>query len=116
MEPKAAVSLFKVEVQRRENTAVVKCTGRLVVGLTDELYNPVKALLPDYKRVVLDFTELARMDSSGLGTLVRLYVSAKSAGCALQLLNVGPPIRKLLGITNLLDAFTIVAENNIKFG
>lgn len=113
---KAAPSAFNIEIKRSQKSAIVNCSGRLVLGLTDQLLDPVKLLIPECERIVLDFTDLARMDSTGLGTLVRLYVSARSAGCALQLENVGPPIRKLLGITNLLDALTIIGENNIKLG
>jgi anti-sigma B factor antagonist len=111
---KAAASSLKVEVDRSGSVPVVRCSGRLILGLTDQLLIPVKELIPQYKCIVLDCTDLVRMDSSGLGTVVRLYVSAKSAGCALRMKNVGPPIRKLLGVTNLLDALTIVGENNIK--
>ncbi len=103
-------------VNRDATVPVVQCRGRLVLGLTDDLLLPVKELIPSSKRIVLDFTELTRMDSSGLGTIVRLLVSAKASGCSLELKNVGPPIRQLLGITNLLDAFTIIGENNIKLG
>lgn len=116
MADKAAASSFKVLVERNGASPVVRCSGRLVLGLTDELLVPVKQLIPTSKRIVLDFTELSRMDSSGLGTIVRLLVSAKAAGCSLELKNVGPPIRQLLGITNLLDAFIIIGENNIKLG
>jgi anti-anti-sigma regulatory factor len=56
------------------------------------------------------------MDSSGLGSLVRLYVSAKSAGCLLELENVGKPIRHLLGVTHILSAFGSVCEKNIRMG
>lgn len=116
MGDKAAASSFKVVVDNAGAVPLVRCSGRLVLGLTDDLLLPVKQVIPNHKRVVLDFTELTRMDSSGLGTIVRLLVSAKAAGCSLELKNVGPPIRKLLGITNLLDAFTIIGENNIKLG
>ena len=116
MADKAATSALKVEVDRSGPVPVVRCSGRLVLGLTDQLLVPVKELIPGAKRIVLDFTDLVRMDSSGLGTLVRLYVSAKSAGCSLELNNVGPPIKQLLGITNLWSAFTIIGENNIKLG
>jgi anti-sigma B factor antagonist len=54
------------------------------------------------------------MDSTGLGTLVRLFVSARSAGCNLELINLGKRIQQLLGITNLLSVFTIVGENHIR--
>jgi anti-sigma B factor antagonist len=67
-----------------------------------------------FKRIVLDLTDLTHMDSSGLGTVVRLYVSAKSAGCALELINRGPRIRQLLGVTNLLSVFTTICEHDIR--
>jgi anti-sigma B factor antagonist len=56
------------------------------------------------------------MDSSGLGTVVRLYASAKSAGCALELANIGKPVRYLLGVTHLISVLTIIGENNIRMG
>ena len=114
MGDKVATSSLKVEVVRDGACPVVRCSGRLVLGLTDQLLVPVKELIPTSKRIVLDFTDLVRMDSSGLGTVVRLYVSAKAAGCALELKNVGPPIKKLLGVTNLWSALIAVGENNIK--
>jgi anti-anti-sigma factor len=68
------------------------------------------------RQVVLDLTDLIHMDSMGLGTLVRLYVSAKSAGCVLELINVGTSVRQLLGISHLLSVFQTIGENNIRMG
>ena len=45
------------------------------------------------------------MDSSGLGTLVALYMSSKGARCELQLVNLTPRIRDLLALTNVLSVF-----------
>jgi anti-anti-sigma factor len=45
------------------------------------------------------------MDSSGLGTIVALYISAKNAGSTLELINLSPRIRELFGLTNLLSVF-----------
>jgi anti-anti-sigma factor len=56
------------------------------------------------------------MDSSGLGTLVRLYVHAKSSGCKLEVDNMGPSIRNLLGITHLLSVLEVVGQNYIRMG
>jgi anti-sigma B factor antagonist len=116
MPEKAAESSLLVEVDRRREVPVVRCTGRLVAGLTDRLYEPMKTLVPGPKYIVIDCTHLSRMDSTGLGTLVRCYVHCKAAGCTIQLMNVGPAIRQLLRITELLSAFTIIGENNIKLG
>jgi anti-anti-sigma regulatory factor len=54
------------------------------------------------------------MDSMGLGTLVRAYVSARSAGCTLELMNLGKQVRLLLGTAHLLSAFAIVGEHGLK--
>jgi anti-sigma B factor antagonist len=99
---------FTLEIDRSGDPVIVRCHGRLVWGVEDVLYKKVKALLPDSKRIVLDLTDLTRMDSIGLGTLVRLYVSARSAGCSLELMNLGKQVRILLGTAHLLTAFTIV--------
>ena len=103
-----------VEVERAPGEALVRLSGRLVAGVTDVLYLEVKALIPQTKRIVLDLTDLTHMDSMGLGTLVRLYVSARAAGCDLELVNLGKRIRQLLGMTNLMSFFTIIGENDVR--
>ncbi|HUY80798.1 MAG TPA: STAS domain-containing protein [Acidobacteriaceae bacterium] len=105
-----------IEIESTPNAAVVKCHGKLIAGVGDALYGPVSALSPDHKRVVIDLTDLTRVDSLGLGTLVRLYVSARSAGSTLELINIGKQLRELLGMTNLFQVFATMGENGIKMG
>jgi anti-anti-sigma regulatory factor len=50
----------------------------------------------------------------GLGALVRIYVSSKTHGTSLELRNLGQKIRDLLILTNLLPAFTITGERDIR--
>ncbi len=107
-------SRLTIEVERAPGEAVVRLSGRLVAGVTDVLYLEVKGLIPQTKRIVLDLTDLTHMDSMGLGTLVRLYVSARAAGCDLELVNLGKRIRQLLGMTNLMSFFTIIGENDVR--
>jgi anti-sigma B factor antagonist len=109
-----APSCLTLHVERDGNVALVRCGGKLVAGVNDLLYLKVSKLIPESKRIVLDLTDLVLMDSTGLGTVVRLYVSAKSAGCDLQLINLGKRIRQLLGVTNLLTVFTVVGEHNVR--
>jgi len=103
-------------IDRKGTVPVVQCSGRLVAGETDRFYSEVKQLVPEYKRVVLDFADLTHMDSMGLGTLVRLYVHAKSSGSVLDLVNVGKSVRQLLGITHMMAVFQVIGENNIRMG
>jgi anti-anti-sigma factor len=54
------------------------------------------------------------MDSSGLGAIIAVYVSAKNARCELQLINVSKKIRDLLGMTKLLSVFEIAGQYNAR--
>jgi len=112
-DPNAPLTL---DIERTGTTAIVHCHGKLVSGVQDKLYTQVRDLMPDHKRVVLDLSDLARVDSMGLGALVRLYVHARSVGCSLELTHLGKQVRQLLGMTNLLSVFTIIGEHNIKIG
>jgi len=93
---------------------LVRCRGKLVAGVTALLYTEVSQLIPNNKRIVLDLTDLTYMDSMGLGTVVRLYVSARSAGCDLKLINLGSRIRHLLSISNLLSVFATSEETDVR--
>lgn len=96
---------LRLHLSASEDRTVIKCSGRLTAEVTDMLKDQVKPLIPGTKRIVLDLTDLKFMDSAGLGAVVGLYVSAKSHGCHLQLINFNKQIRNLLGITNVLSAF-----------
>jgi anti-anti-sigma regulatory factor len=48
----------------------------------------------------------------GLGTLARLYVSARREGCSLQLINLGKQVRLLLDTAHM--AFTSLANTALR--
>jgi anti-sigma B factor antagonist len=114
MPDQSATIRLTIDIERLADAALVRCHGELVAGVTDVLYREVRPLFPDTKRVVLDFKELTYLDSMGLGTILRLYVAAKSAGCSLELVNTGARVRQLLGITHLMSVLTVIGENNIR--
>jgi len=109
----AASKALKFEIEHKGSTALVHCHGRLVYSDCDQLYDQVRPLIPDSKRIILDLTDLIFIDSIGIGTLVRLYVSAKSAGSCLELINLGKQIRHVLGITHLLSVFGDMCEKGV---
>jgi len=103
-----------LETERHGDVVLVRCYGKLVLGTGSILYTEVSKLIPDSKRVVLDLTDLTFMDSMGLGTIVRLFVTSKAAGCSLELVNVGKRIMDLLGVTHLLSVLTVIGENDLR--
>ena len=114
MSDPATATHFATDVAHFTDGAVVRCRGKLVAGAHDFLYVEVRQLIPSSKRIVLDLTDLTHMDSMGLGTVVRLYVSAKTSGCSLELIHIGKRIRQMLGVTGLLSVFTLIGENGIR--
>lgn len=95
-----------LHIKEEENGAVtVHCSGRLIAGVTDVLYREVKEVMQRGRLILLDLTELTQMDSMGLGTIIRLRVSARANGAELEVINFSKQIRELFGITGLLSMF-----------
>jgi anti-anti-sigma factor len=106
---------FHLQTHHSDNAVTVECHGKLTFEHAPQLRNKVRTLIPDEKRIILDLKEVPFMDSSGLGALVTLYVSARSRNCKLELLNVSPALRSLLGATNLLSLFEAAGRHGGKF-
>jgi anti-sigma B factor antagonist len=113
MTEQAAAKSLTIQVENNGSEALVHCSGHLVAGVTGFLSSKVCPLISEKKRVVLDLTNLTHVDSMGLGTLVRLFCSAKAAGCRFELINLGKQVRELLGITNLLSVLTGMCEKGV---
>jgi len=102
---KISAGQLELKIHADVGAVIVKCSGRLTAENAPALKAQVKSMIPVEKRIVLDLTDLAGMDSSGLGTVVGLYVSARHGNSELQLVNLSKKVRELLGLTNLLGVF-----------
>ncbi len=107
---------LSLDIEHKGEVAYVMVHGRLVAEVGGNFYTRIRQLMPDHKRIVLDLSDVSYMDSMGLGTLVRLVVSAKSNGCSLELIHLGKRVRELLGMTHLLSFFTIIGEQGVTLG
>jgi anti-sigma B factor antagonist len=89
---------------------LVICSGKLTAEIAAEFKQEVRALIPQTKRIVLDLNEVGFIDSSGLGAIVGVYVSARKATCELQLINLSKKIREMLGMTKMLSVFETASQ------
>ena len=80
---------------------VVHCKGKITSNTIQSLKETVKPLFSEGKTVVLDLTNVSYLDSSGLGAIVGLYVSAKTTKSQLKLINMNKHLKELFGITRL---------------
>lgn len=85
---------------------VIECCGRIVAGNeTESLRAHITGMMRDRKNFVLHLGEVGFIDSSGLGTMVRLLTSTRQSRGDLKLCNVPQPIEKVLKLTNLNQLF-----------
>lgn len=93
---------LKFQIDTDGDVTVVQCSGWLTAEFTPTFKTNVRRLIPSTKKIVLDLGRLTHVDSSGIGAIVCLYVSAKTSRCDFQLVNLNEYVRKLLGIAQLL--------------
>ncbi len=87
--------------------AYVKCVGQLQSEESHPFQARVRKLLAEHPTVVLDLCGITRLDSSGLGALTRLYLSAKHQHKSLQMANLNPLVRDLFSLTRLSEMFEV---------
>lgn len=92
---------LQVTTDRAPSQITVHCTGRVTSDTAQSLKAAVKPLFSESKVVVLDLTNVSYLDSSGLGTMVSLYVSAKAANSQLKLINLNQRVKELFSLTRL---------------
>jgi anti-sigma B factor antagonist len=100
-ESAAPAQELKLETEKRPDAVVVRCAGRIVSSTSPLLQNTVRPLVAENKRVVLDLTNVSYLDSSGLGSIVGLWVNAKKNHCDLKLIHLTDRIKELLRMSNL---------------
>jgi anti-sigma B factor antagonist len=87
---------------------VIRCSGRIVVGeSSDSLRAHVTHLLRDRRELVLHLGEVGFVDSSGLGTIIRLLTATRQAHGDLKLCSISAPVKSLLKITATQRLFDI---------
>jgi anti-sigma B factor antagonist len=95
-----------LETREVGRVTIVRCCGRIIAGAEAEsLHNHLARLLQERKAIVLHLGEVAFVDSSGLGTMVRSLTSARQLRGDVKLCNLPVNIHNLLRMTHLVTLF-----------
>ena len=96
-------------IQERASGAVtvLDLDGKLVLGdgdvlLKDKIHSLV---FQNKKQIVLNMGGVSYVDSSGLGALIAVYVTAQNNGGRIKLLNLTKRLSDLLSIAKLTTVF-----------
>jgi anti-anti-sigma factor len=101
-----------VEIRKSDDVVIVDLKGKLTAGLGDEiLHDTIDELLAeDWKKILLNLSEVSFVDSAGLGELVSGLRTAQRFGASIKLLNVTERVQSTLYIARLLPIFELYQE------
>lgn len=69
-----------------------------------------KILVKKTPKIIINFSKVTYVDSSGLATLVEILKGMKGYGGRMRLTNLSPKIKSLFEITKLEKLFEIIAD------
>lgn len=102
---------LRITNSKIDGVIVVHLSGTIFFGEeSTSLRIHVKDLLGNCRQIVLALENVTRIDSSGLGTLVALYASARKIGGDIKLAKVDNHIEEALQITRLVTVFEIFGK------
>ena len=99
---------MKFKTEMRGDIAIIKISGDLLGGppTSEVLPAETKKLIEEgIKKVIVDLENVKRMNSTGLGVLIRCYTSIKSNDREFKLVCLNETIRGILVMTKLESVF-----------
>lgn len=95
-----------MNVRHVDGVSLVEVTGRLTSFETKAFREMILGLLKhNQTNIVLNLTSLEYLDSSGIGELVRNYMSVVKKGGAMRVVGLAPKVEEILKITQLYQVF-----------
>jgi anti-anti-sigma factor len=101
-----------VEIRNADDVVIVDLKGKLTSGLGDQILRETLETLvaENWKKILLNLSDVSFMDSAGVGELVAGLRSIKKLGGNLKVLNVSDRVHSTLYIAKLLPIFEIYED------
>ena len=106
---------MEVDVRNEGDVIIVDLKGRLVSGVGDEILREVinRLLADDWKKILVNLSEVPTIDSSGVGELVAGRNIAERFGAAVKLLRPVDRVRRSLDLSKVLLVFEVFDEESV---
>jgi anti-anti-sigma factor len=100
---------MKITHRDHQGITILYPEGKIVLGDGDqELGESVRTLLDQgSRRIIINFSKVTYLDSSGVGELVGCYTSIKNKGGALSICGMNARIFNLITMTSLHSVFDV---------
>ena len=99
--------LLKIDTETEGDTLNVTLSGEFDMGASRSSARRSRTTPEPWRRVVIDMSDVAFMDSSGLQELVRLDNRARERGLEVVIARPSVPVVRLLELTGLEQHFTL---------
>jgi anti-sigma B factor antagonist len=97
---------FSVKIRLTNKVSLVDVSGRLTSFESKAFSEMIHSQLRQgNKNIVLNLTGLDYLDSSGIGELVRNYITVVKKGGAMKVVGLSPKVEEILKVTQLYQVF-----------
>ncbi|HXN23902.1 MAG TPA: STAS domain-containing protein [Candidatus Dormibacteraeota bacterium] len=97
---------FSAAIRYSGDVTLIDLSGSLTFQEIAALSKAIRDLLNEgHKKFVLNLNGVRSLDSSGIGELVRSYMTVTNRGGDLKMLNLSPKVEEILKITKLSQVF-----------
>jgi anti-anti-sigma factor len=103
-----------VEIRKSGEVVILDLKGKLTAGLGDQILRETidELLAENWRKILLNLSEVSFMDSAGVGELVAGLRTAKRFGASLKLLNANERVQSTLYVARLLPIFEIYRDES----
>jgi anti-anti-sigma factor len=103
---------LRISERKSGNVTILDLRGRVVIGgSNDSLAATLRKLAEKAPcNVLINLADVAQLDSSGLSTLVRSFVTLERDGGGLKILNPNGHVREILELTRLVSCLPTFSD------
>mgnify|MGYP000855258436 FL=1 len=99
-------------VRKIGDITVVELKGKITIGAGDlQMREAIHAVLNEgARKLIVDMSQVATIDSSGVGELVGCYTTATHKGAKVKLMKLPAKISDVLTVTQLITVFDVYTD------
>jgi len=103
---------LQILMRKSGNVTILDMRGRILIGASNDSFEAELRKLAESRQcaVLLNLAGVTQMDSSGISTMVRSYITLTRDGGSLKLLNPTGHVREILTITHLDKSLPIFKD------
>jgi anti-sigma B factor antagonist len=108
----AEMAECQISTRQIDQVTILDLSGRLVLGAaTESLGNALQQVIAKGERkILLNMKLVTQVDTTGISTIVRAFVSLQRSGGKLGLFHVSDRVRQILDLTRLLNVIPSFAD------